>query len=180
MGLVEKLKKEFDIEEEWLSFEIHPETPAEGVLLTEHLPHIDWEEMYAGLRQSGKEYNITFGDVTLLANSRKAFEASEFARDQGKYHAFHEGLFYAYFTDVRNIGDPDVILDVAEKTGLDTVRLKAALDGGKYLPVLEQVTRQARQLGFSGVPAFVINGQYSIVGVQPIDVFRQAIIKSSG
>jgi len=178
MGLVEKLKKEFDIEEEWLSFEIHPETPPEGVLLTEHLPHIDWDEMYTGLRKSGEEYNISFGDVTILSNSRKAFAASEFAREHGQYRAFHEGLFYAYFTEVRNIGDVNVILDVATKTGLDTARLKRDLDREKYLPVLEKVNRQARQLGFSGVPAFVINEKYSIVGVQPIEIFREAVIKS--
>ena len=122
------MKKEFDIDDEWLSFEIHPETPPEGVLLTEHLSHIDWDEMYTGLRKSGKEYNIEFGGVTILANSRKAFEASEFAREQGKYDELHEGLFYAYFTEVRNIGDEDVIMDVASKEGLDTSALKQALD----------------------------------------------------
>jgi len=147
--------------------------------LTEHLPHIDWDEMYEGLRKSGKEYDIEFGEVTILANSRKSFEASEFAREQGKYHEFHEGLFYAYFTEVRNIGEIDVIMDVAAKTGLDTVSLKEALDTEKYLSVLQNVTREARQLGYSGVPAFVIDGKYSITGVQPIEVFREAIIKSS-
>jgi len=135
--------------------------------------------MYEGLRRSGKEYGIEFGDVTILANSKKAFEASEFAREQGKYDEFHEGLFYAYFTEVRNIGDVEVIMDVASKTGLDTVSLKEALDSGKYLSVLQGVTREARQLGYSGVPAFVIGGKYSITGVQPIVVFREAIIKSS-
>ena len=133
--------------------------------------------MYTGLRKSGKEYNVEFGDVTILANSRKAFEASEFAREQGKYDELHEGLFYAYFTEVRNIGDEDVILDVALKAGLDISALKEALDSGKYLPVLEKTTSEARQLGFSGVPAFVVGGEYSIVGVQPIEVFREAIEK---
>jgi len=133
--------------------------------------------MYEGLRKSGKEYNIEFGEVTILANSRKAFEASEFAREQGKYDAFHEGLFYAYFTAVRNIGEMDVILDVASKTGLDTTALKQALDTEKYLPVLQRTTHEAKQMGFSGVPAFVVGGKYSITGVQPIEVFREAIKK---
>lgn len=174
------MKKEFDIDDEWLSFEIHPETPPEGVLLTEHLPHIDWDEMYTGIRKSGKEYGIEFGDVTILANSRKAFEASEFAREQGKYDEFHEGLFYAYFTEVRNIGNEKVILDVASKTGLDILALKEVFDSEKYLPVLQKTTSEARQLGFSGVPAFVVGGKYNIVGVQPIEVFRDAIRKFQG
>jgi len=133
--------------------------------------------MYTGLRKSGEKYNIEFGDVTILSNSRKAFEASEFAREQGKYDEFHESLFYAYFTEVKNIGEEEVIMDVASKTGLDTSVLKKALDSGKYLPVLQRTTSEARQLGFSGVPAFVVGGKYSIVGVQPIEVFRDAIRK---
>jgi predicted DsbA family dithiol-disulfide isomerase len=136
--------------------------------------------MYAGLRKSGKEYGIEFGDVTILANSRKAFEASEFAREQGKYDEFHGSLFYAYFTEVRNIGDEEVIMDVASKTGLDISALKKVLDSDKYLPMLQKTTSEARELGFSGVPAFVVGERYSIVGVQPIEVFREAIRKLQG
>ena len=131
--------------------------------------------MYKELRESGKKYGIEFGDVAILANSRKAFESSEFAREEGKYDVFHEGLFYAYFTEMRNIGDEQVIMDLASKTGLDTSALKEALDSGKYLSVLRETTSEDRQLGFSGVPAFVVGEKYSIVGVQPIEVFREAI-----
>ena len=43
--------------------------------------------MYDQLRQRGKEFNIVFADRTLLSNSRLALEASEYARDKGKYEA---------------------------------------------------------------------------------------------
>ena len=68
-------------------------------------------------------------------------------------------------------------MDVASKAGLDTSALKQALDVEKYLPILQETTSEAHQLGFSGVPAFVVGGKYSIVGVQPIEVFRDAIRK---
>ena len=68
-------------------------------------------------------------------------------------------------------------MEVASKSGLDTSALKQALDAEKYLPILQKITSEAHQLGFSGVPAFVVGGKYSIVGVQPIEVFRDAIRK---
>ena len=68
-------------------------------------------------------------------------------------------------------------MDVASKAGLDTSVLKQVLDAVKYLTVLQKTTSEAHQLGFSGVPAFVVGGKYSIVGVQPIEVFRDAIRK---
>ena len=98
-GIVDELKKEFYIKDDWLAFEIHPETPEKGVLLTEHLPHIDWDEMYINLRRSGARFGITFSDVTVLSNSRMSLEAGEFARDHGMFDKFHEQIFYQYFTE---------------------------------------------------------------------------------
>lgn len=174
-GLVDELKKEFDIQEEWLPFEIHPETPPEGILLTKRLPNIDWDELYGNLRQSGARYGITFGHVTLLSNSRKALEAGEYARDQGKYERFHNELFYAYFTQALDIGRSDIIMGIAEKAGLDTGELQKAFQAKRYLPRLEKVNHEAQQYGITGAPTFIINNAYTIVGAQPLEVFRDTL-----
>ena len=49
--------------------------------------------MHEQLRQRGKEFGIIFGNRTVLSNSRLALEASEYARDMGKYESFHEAMF---------------------------------------------------------------------------------------
>jgi len=145
------------------------------VLLTERLPHTDWDRLYRQLRQSGAPFGISFGNVKLLSNARKAFEMSEYARDQGKYDPVHEQLFYAYFTRALDIGSDDVLLDIAESAGLDIPGLQQALQDGRYLPRLAQVHREAERLSITGAPTFIINGMYSIVGAQPLDVFRDTI-----
>jgi predicted DsbA family dithiol-disulfide isomerase len=145
------------------------------VLLTEHLPHINWEEMYDGLQVSGAQYGIEFGRVKILSNSRMVLEAGEFARDHGKFELFHEEAFRSYFTDVKNIGNIDVIMEIAENSGLDSAELQQSLDKEQYLSRLKDVTLQARRNGINSAPAFIIENETVITGAQPVDVFRDVL-----
>lgn len=170
------MKQEFDIEDEWVSLEIHPETPAEGVSLSERFKGMNLEGMNENLRRAGEPYGLEFaGNRDLLPNSRLSLEASEFARDHGKFHEFHEAVFHAYFTEARDIGDVQVLLDVAKQVGLDMAELQASLQDGRYLPRLEQASEEAHHYGINGTPTYIINDKYKVYGAQPLDVFRNAL-----
>jgi predicted DsbA family dithiol-disulfide isomerase len=158
-----------------VSSEIHPETPPAGVLLSVRLPGIDWDGMYQNLRRSGAQYGISFGDVKLLSNSRLSLEAGEYARDHGRFDEYHEEIFRAYFTEVKDIGRMDVILDVARSAGLDTEGLTAALQEGSYRAKLQNAQQESQRQDITGVPAFIIEDQYKIVGAQPLEVFRDTL-----
>jgi predicted DsbA family dithiol-disulfide isomerase len=163
--------------DEWVSSEIHPETPPEGMLLSVRLPGIDWDGMYQNLRRSGAQYGISFGDVKLLSNSRLSLEAGEYARDHGRFDEYHEEIFRAYFTEVQDIGRMDVILDAARSAGLDAEALQSALKKGFYRDRLQAAQQESERYGVTGVPAFIIEDQYKIVGAQPMEVFRELMQK---
>jgi predicted DsbA family dithiol-disulfide isomerase len=164
--------------DEWLPFEIHPETPPEGVLLTASLPHIDWDGMYRNLRKSGERFGIKFGNVRLLSNAGMSLAAGEFARDCGGFEAYHEAIFNIYFTQARDIGSWEAVREAAEAAGLDTAELKKALDAGRYRQRLAAVTGEAHRRGINSAPTFIINNTYAIVGAQPVGVFRDALIRA--
>jgi hypothetical protein len=67
-GHCRQVKKIYDIEYLWVSYELHPETPPEGTLLSERFKGRDASKMYDQLRQRGKEFNIVFADRPLLSN----------------------------------------------------------------------------------------------------------------
>lgn len=119
--------------------------------------------------------NIRFGPQTRLSNSRKAMEAGEFARDHGAYDTYHEAMFKAFFTDCKDIGQRDVILDIAGTSGLDTDKLTIALDTSLYLPRLEETTQKARNNFINAAPTFVVKGYGSITGAQPLEAFREIL-----
>lgn len=142
------------------------------MLLSERFRGMDLEPFYANLQARGNELGIVFNRHTLLSNSRMALMASEFARDTGRYDAFHENMFHAYFTESLDIGHPDMIAAVAAKSGLDAKETIAAAGGGCYASRLDEARREGQLLGLTGIPLFIINDKYKIVGAQPIDVFR--------
>ncbi len=135
----------------------------------------DIKRMMEHLRGMGAPFGITFVDRPLLSNSRPALQAAEFARGQGLFEPFHAALFAAYFSHGLDIGNIDVLALIAKDAGLDAGAMKQALQEGKYLPGLEAVKEEAAVRGVTGVPAFFIGGKKSVVGAQPLEVFRKAL-----
>jgi predicted DsbA family dithiol-disulfide isomerase len=133
--------------------------------------------MYDQLRQRGKEFGIVFGDHTLLSNSRRALEASEYARDMRKYEIFHETMFRYYFTEAYDIGSIDVIKSVAVEIGLDTDDIMKAVLEKRYRPRLIQARIEGEKINLTGVPTFIIDGKCKIVGAQPVEVFKEVFSK---
>lgn len=160
-----------------MSFELHPETPPQGMLLAERFKGYDLSSFYEQLRQRGKEVNIVFNTHTILSNSRLALMASEYARDQGRYDSFHENIFHAYFTEGLDIGNPDVISAIAIKSGLDGKEIITAVHDGRYASRLNEARKEGELLGLTGIPLFIINNQYQITGAQPIETFHELLKK---
>ena len=167
------MKLEYEIEDTWVSYEIHPERPTEGIPAEKQFGRIQYQNMMASLRTRGAELGITFCERTLLANSRLAIEAAEYARDKGLHSAFSEKVFQAYFTNGRNIGELDVILDVASAAGLDREEVHRAISGGAYAQRRIQVAEEVKRLRIDSVPTFIINDHHQLVGAQPKEAFRK-------
>jgi len=160
-----------------VSFELHPETPPAGMLLSVRFKGHDLSSFYDQLRKRGKEVGVVFGTHTILSNSRLALMASEYARDQGRYDAFHESMFHAYFTEGLDIGKTDVIADVAKKSGLNEKETLNAVRDGRYASRLNEARKEGELLGLTGIPLFIIENKYQITGAQPIETFHQLLDK---
>jgi predicted DsbA family dithiol-disulfide isomerase len=133
------------------------------------------QERYESLNRAGAPYGIRFGHRTFLSNSRPALEASEYARDLGAYETFHERIFRAYFTELHDIGDVIVLLDLGSELGLNPVELKRALEQGRYAARIERAIQDAGRLGINAVPTFIINETHKVVGAQDLSAFKRLL-----
>lgn len=165
---------------QWISFELRPEMPPEGVALASRFPPERIKQTYENLRRAGAPYGLVFGDVTWTSNSRLALEASEYARDQGRYDLFHDRVFRAFFTETLDIGKMEVVLKVADEVGLDTDGLAQALEEGRYAQRLAHAQHEGERIGITAVPTFILNESVAIVGAQSIDYFRAKIREIQG
>jgi len=141
---------------------------------------VNLTERYASFTRAGAPFGIVFAVRNRLSSSRLALEASEFARDAGRYHSFHVRVFHAYCTENLDIGDVAVLLDLARQEGLDGEELTAALQDGRYGPRLDRAREDAQRYGVTAIPTFVVNGTTRIVGAQSLDVFRNQFRRIPG
>ena len=131
--------------------------------------------MFDNLRLRGKDFRIVFGDLTVLSNSRLSLEASEYARDKGKYEQFHEQIFHAYFTEAMDIGNSEILRNIASGCGLDPVDMMQALKDDCYKLRLDESRKEGLKIQLTGVPTFMINNKHKIVGAQPIKAFADIL-----
>lgn len=131
--------------------------------------------MFENLRQRGDRYGMVFNDRERSSNSHLALLAGEFARDMGRFEEFHENVFQAFFTDLKNIGQLDEILEIASNSGLDPKKLKLSLSEGHHQNRLDNAGVEARRLGIRSIPTFVIENDEILVGALQPKIFRKAI-----
>lgn len=159
-----------------MPYEIHPNTPLEGILWQDYFPGMNLEAFFRQLDERGQTMGIRFGCQTLISNSRMALAGGEFAKEQGKFESYHEAVFRAIFRDGKDVGNRAVLLKIAGEVGLDTAALSMALKRNTYLSRLQATTQKAKMNGFQGAPTFVLEGYGLISGAQPIDTFRQILL----
>jgi predicted DsbA family dithiol-disulfide isomerase len=174
---VRKLKPEFGFTLEWKGFQIHPEWPAAGIAAAEYRRGMDPETrriMWARIASLGETVGLEMKSPELLANSRPALEAAEFAKECGKAEIFEERVFRAYFNENLNIGNQGVLGELAAEVGLDRNELNLALESKRYERRLADNAHAAHERGVDGVPTFFV-GDYPLVGAQSEPVMRQIL-----
>ena len=134
-----------------------------------------FRERQTGIAARCRELGLAFEPAEVLSNSRPAIEASEFAREAGAFPAFHRAVLAAYFAHGRDIGDVNVLEDVAAEVGLDPVGLRESLQAGSYSAARKAAEEEARHLAVTAVPTFIFAGTTRVVGAQQIDYFRQVL-----
>lgn len=107
-------------------------------------------------------------------NSRLAQELGAWGDTQPGGEALHDVLYRAYFVDNLNIGDADILVQLAEKAGLDSDAAREVLETRAFKDRVDQDWRRAAEIGITGVPSFVSN-DLCVVGCQSVEVLMRFV-----
>ena len=165
---------------QWVHFPLHPETPAEGRSLESLFAGrgYDIAKMQAQMRSRMAAEGLPYGERSMTYNSRLAQELAKWAESQPGGEAIHDALFRAYFVDGKNIGDPQVLLDIAKNVGLDSVLATEVIEKRTHRAAVDADWEKSRRYGITGVPSFVVDG-YAVVGAQPYEVLEALVRRAS-
>ncbi len=164
------------------SYQLMPRLPADkptdmtAILRERGYPPEALAASHAQLTARGKEAGLDYHfDKVVGINTRAAHRLSHFAEQHGKQHVLMRRLFKAMFTDGLNVGDHDLLADLAAEVGVDRAAARDALASGAFDEEVAADARQARELGLSGVPFFVLDRKYSLSGAQPVSAVVKAL-----
>jgi predicted DsbA family dithiol-disulfide isomerase len=120
----------------------------------------------------GIEFHL---DRAVRANTLLAHRLLWFAERHGVQIDVKEQLLQAYFTDGRNVGDPDVLVDVGRGVGLDDADVSAFLasDEGRAEVMADVAT--AMSMDITAVPTFVFDGTWVVPGAQEVETFERVL-----
>jgi predicted DsbA family dithiol-disulfide isomerase len=171
-----RLKDEYDLKINWCFLEIHPENSAEGEPVTD-LDYSSefWDELMRNLKRVADEENIPLAEHTFTTNSRDALLLAEASKQLGHevFYQLHERLFSTFFVDKRNIGDRNILREIAKDCGINDEIIDAAWTEPEYQQRLLENFNHARQHKIKSVPSFVF-GKCILTGVVDEAIMRDA------
>jgi predicted DsbA family dithiol-disulfide isomerase len=91
----------------------------------------------------------------------------------------HDALFRAYFVDAKNIGDPEVLVEIAASVGLPAEQAREVIEKRTHKAAIDADWEKSHRYGVTGVPTFVI-GTRGVVGAQPYEALEELVKRASG
>ena len=120
---------------------------------------------------------LPFTERKFSYNSRLAQEMAKWAKREGREDAFNDAVFRAYFVDAVNIGEPDVLLGLAEEAGLPAEEARRILSGRPFEQEVNDDWQRCYSLGVRAVPTYLAEG-LAIVGAEPYDRLEQLVTEA--
>lgn len=181
---IANLEGEIAVEVNWRPYQLNPDIPPEGV---DHKSHLAAKlggqaavdrahEMLTNLGlESGIRFN--FDAVKISPNTLDAHRLLRWAAIEGGDHQNQAAdlLFRANFEEGRNVGDRAVLLDIAEKAGLDRSVVSTLLATDADKDTVNEEIGLAREMGVNGVPCFILDKKYAVMGAQSVEVLTNAL-----
>jgi predicted DsbA family dithiol-disulfide isomerase len=159
----------------WRSFQLDPGAapttqgdPLDRLAAKYGMSRADAERAQARVTANAAEEGLGFHlERARSGNTFDAHRLLHHALAAGKQPELKERLLAGYFVEGEAVGEPEVLTRLATEVGLDEPTVRDVLASGAFAAEVRQDEQEARRLGITGVPLFVVDRAYGISGAQP-------------
>lgn len=166
----------------WHPFQLNPDMPRDGMDRREYLEtkfggKSQAVEVYARIAEAAKAagLEIDFGAITRTPNTLDAHRLIYWAGIEGAQTPVVSALFKAYFKEGRDIGQADVLADIADAAGMDASMVLRLLKTDEDVENIRKRDAHSREMGVTGVPTFIIANQHAVPGAQPTELWTKVL-----
>ncbi len=179
-----------DIRINWLPYFLNPNTPKAGepyrAFLEAKFGGVrEVDALHAQVAEAGAVDGVRFAfeRIAVRPNTMLAHRLTYRLQAQGarpeRIRALTDALFEAYFEHGKNIGDADVLADIAAACGENRDATLAWLETDADAAAVRRMASKVQQQGISGVPFFIINRKIAVSGAQSSTALGAAILQAS-
>ena len=171
-------------------FELNPQMPAQGEDMVEHLSRkygMSAEQVASNsevIRARGESLGFEFrmDRRRRMLNTFDAHRLLHWAGLSGQQAqlALKHALLRAYFTEGSDVSSTEVLVGLAQDTGLDGARARDVLASGEYTDAVRAQERFYQEQGITAVPSVIFNDRHLLQGGQPVETFENALRQLSG
>ena len=167
---------------EWHPFQLNPDMPAEGMDRRAYL-----EAKFGGKQGAAQAYapvvehaeragaTINLDAMQRTPNTIDAHRLIHWAGIEQRQSFVVDLLFKAYFVDGRDIGDREVLADIADTAEMDAAMVTRLLDSDADVDDIRARDAHSRQMGITSVPTFIVAQQHAVPGAQPPQMWLKVI-----
>lgn len=183
---LEEFKGKEDIEIVWRSFQLDPTAKdstdidmVSGLAKKYNMSIEKAQEMIDQMNNMAKEVGLNYNFKDMIeTNTMKAHRLATYAKEFDLMGEMNERLLKAHFIDGINIGDIEVLGNLAEEVGLNKEDVINMLNSDKFIKEVEMDRYEAQQLEINSVPFFVFDNKYGVQGAQPTEAFIDVLKKA--
>lgn len=167
---------------QWHPFQLNPDMPPEGMDRRAYL-----EAKFGGREGAVRAYTpvveqakaagleIDLEAMKRTPNTLDAHRLIHWAGIEHKQLQAVDALFAAYFTEGRDIGQAEVLADIADTIGMDASVVLRLLESDADREDIARRDAEARRMGVNSVPTFIVAGKHAVPGAQPPEMWRKVI-----
>ncbi len=177
-----------DVKINWRPFQLDPTLPPEGKDRKQYMEEKfgkgdGLKEAHSRVEEAGRAAGIDFrfGDITVAPNTLDAHRLIRWAggAEGDAQQRVVNRLFELYFMEGADIGDTRILSAVAEDAGMDGAVVRELLATDRDKEEVQREIATAQQMGVTGVPCFIIDRRYAVMGAQPPQVLADAIAQAA-